>query len=139
VALPLTWTEAVVRLSELLSGRDEAEEWLREAVAAVYGVESLHDLSRADRAVAFRRTAGAVDALEELGVPLEYLGPSGLLLLDPPGTVWLAEDGYSRRERIVGVLARYFDGAALHGPPWRLSPYETGRPSREEWATADFE
>lgn len=50
-------------------------------------------------------------------------------------------DGYpGRRGQIAAAFARYFDGAAVDGPPWRVSPYEDDRPTAAEYLDepADF-
>lgn len=143
--IPASWSALLDRLAAILGGRSEearaeAEEWVRGAVLARYGVASLHDLDRVRRQLAFQKSAGALLLLEQDGVP-ETLAidgePAWLLYRD--GTIEPAAGEPSRRGRVAEAFARYFDGVAIDGPPWQLSPEEGGRPTREEWAEpADF-
>jgi hypothetical protein len=144
--IPTTWSELLGRLSRRLpGGRAEAEDWLQEAVEARYGTASLHDLDRAGRQRAFQKSAGVLLAVEDGDAyhdPLELRNADGDLLwivwrdgtIEPPGDY---QPGY--RDRMRAVIARYWDGVAVDGPPWRLTPYEADRPTWEEWsAPADF-
>jgi hypothetical protein len=146
MGLPDSWSVALDRLARRLGGGREAEAWLREAVQALYGVESLHELDRTRRAIAFQKTCGVVLAVEETGWPEVVVAgatgrvtlwwPCGTIDFDPPPE---EPELRPRRVRVAEIFARYFGGAALTGPPWRLSPLETDRPTYDEWAaTADF-
>lgn len=125
--IPTTWTALLDRLAYQLGGRSgsyplEAEEWIRTAVEARFDVSSLHDLDRARRQIAFQKSAGVVLGLES------GLAAESEVALEP-----------DCRARIAALFARYFDGVAVEGPPWRISPTETTRPSWEDWnAEADF-
>lgn len=125
--IPKTWTALLDRLAYQLGGRSgsfeaEAEEWIRTAIDARFGVSSLHDLDRGRRQVAFQKSAGVVLSLESGG------GAENEVALE-----------LDCRARIQAVFARYFDGVLVEGPPWRLSPAETARPCWEEWRQpADF-
>ncbi len=124
--IPTTWTALLDRLAYQLGGRSEgfqaeAEEWVRTAVDARFGVASLHDLDRGTRQLAFQKSSGVLLALEG--------GEAG-------NEVALEPDC---RTRIRALFARYFDGVMVDGPPWRLSPIELDRPSWEDWrGAADF-
>ena len=37
-----------------------------------------------------------------------------------------------KRAVVARVFARFFDGVAVDGPPWRVDPTET-LPTRDEW------
>jgi hypothetical protein len=128
--LPDTWAGLFDRLAQVLGGAggrpegvfyEEAERWFREAVEATYGVTSLRDLDRGERARAFQRACGTLaavyDACADLGCDLAFT--------------------YGSRDVLRRCFARTWGGAALDGPPWRLDPSETDRPTHEEWATAD--
>lgn len=123
MTIPGSWTEAIGRMAHLLGGdsfRDEVEEWLREAVEVTWGVQSLRDLDRQTRQIAFQRTAGVLLYLEAADVP-DYAFM------------------YGQRAAIAAAFARYWGGIALEGPPWRLDPGETDRPTRAQLAaSADF-
>lgn len=146
--LPTTWSELLGRLAARLpGGREEAEDWLRSALEARFGVESLHDLDRARRQVAFQKSAGVLLAVEDGDAyrdPDEFRTFDGelLWLLWSDGTIESAvgyEPGPGYRARMRAVVARYWDGAVVEGPPWRLSPAEPERPTYDEWAAdADF-
>lgn len=139
--LPGSWTDALDRLGRALGGPAEAEEWLRQAVRAAYGRDSLHDLTREERHVAFQRTCGVVLACEEAGWPDEVVdGATGRLSLWwRDGTIDFDpgprdEAARPRRARVAEIFARYFGGVVVDGPPWRLSPREHDRPAYEEWS-----
>lgn len=108
-------------MARLLGGpgrRVEAEEWLRQAVAAAYGVASLHDLDRQTRAVAFQKASGVLIALCEHDGDLAF--------------------EREQRRIVQEVFARFFGGHLVDGPAWRLGPDED-LPSRAEYEeAADF-
>lgn len=91
-----------------------AHEWVRQAAAAWRGVESLRELTRQQRAVFFQKVAGTLIALEEAD------GDIALQI--------------GQRAIIQATFARYFDGALLDGPPWRLDPTEPA-PTSADWFT----
>lgn len=140
MALPDSWTSLLDRLGRVLdSAPPEAEEWLREAVRASYGVESLHALDRPARAICFQKAAGVLLRLEEEGIPTELVSADGDLpptILCPDGSLEPRGDYPGRRGQIARAFARYFAGVALDGPPWRLSDLEADRPSYDEWAAS---
>ena len=109
----MSWAEAIHRLGSLL-GHDEptATEWIRQAVEARFG----KDLTRTQRTLAFQKTCGAVLRLQD---------DEGAMLAFHP----------QARAVIQEAFARYFDGVAIEGPPWRLSPFED-LPLRDEWLAA---
>jgi hypothetical protein len=142
MTLPASWRELLDRLARQVGDVRDAEEWLRDAVEARWGVTSLHDLDRVSRAVAFQKASGVLLALEEQGLPDELVAPDGDLppiLLYRDGSIEPA-DGYPGRRRVVaGTVARYFDGVAVEGPPWRIADGENERPTYDEYvAAADF-
>lgn len=115
--LPGSWGEVYGRLSEILCVDDsEVETWLREALRAAYGVESLRDLDRRTRAVVFQKTCGVLYSLQD---------EPGDLAFDP-----------RVRSIVATAFARYFGGVAPEGPPWRISPYED-LPTRSEYIATD--
>lgn len=146
--IPTTWSELLGRLARRLpGGREEAEDWIRSAIAARFGVDSLHDLDRVRRQVAFQKSAGVLLAVEDGHAyrdPDEMRTADGdlLWLLWADGTLESAaeyEAGPGYRSRMRAVVARYWDGVEVEGPPWRLSPAEPDRQTREEWAAdVDF-
>lgn len=113
-SLPQTWAEAIDRLAYTLGGRQEARddawEWLRQALEAKWGVDDVRELTRPQRQVAFQKLAGVVWRLEGEGE--------------------LAFDGGLRRV-VAAAFAYYFDGLLLDGPAWRVTPLED-RPARAE-------
>lgn len=129
------------RLAVTIGGRstpahDDAEAWVRSAVEARWGAESLHELDRGVRQIAFQKATGAMLVAEEVGIP----DRAGRLLFYRDGTIAPAEGEPTRRELLGGIFSRYFDGVAVEGPPWRLEPEETDRPTMDEWsASADFD
>lgn len=91
---------------------DEAEAWLREAVRASTGADSLHDLDQTDRALAFQRTIVAFQLLQADGIPLDMIGPDGNrdYLLWPSGSIEEPEpDAPYRHERIAAAFSRAFN------------------------------
>ena len=136
MSLPSTWTETLALLAAAIDGSpDDAQEWVRSAVEARWGIQSLRDLDRVHRQLAFQKTIGAAYALEEAGVP-ERLG-AWLLYRD--GTLEPAGGYPGRRALIAARFARYFDGVAPEGPPWQVEDGEDGYPARAELAAAaDF-
>lgn len=146
MGLPANWTELLARLAARLgdpeAGRRDAEEWLREAVEARWGTATLHDLDRTGRQIAFQKASGVLLRLEDEGLPDELVSADGDLppmLLYRDGSLEPL-DGYpGRRAAISATVARYFDGVKVEGPPWRVGPLETERPSYDEYvAAADF-
>lgn len=122
---PRSWAELEAGLAYLFGGGEfgaaTAREFLQQAVLARYGVESLFDLPRWQRQVAFQKSAGAALDLQE--------AVEGDLAFYPSGT----------RRLVREAFARFFDGAVVEGPPWRLDPSELDRPTYEdELAAADF-
>lgn len=142
--IPQNWSALLDRFAAILGDRSaearaEAEDWVRCAVHARYRVESLHDLDRVGRQLAFQKSAGALLALEEEGVPQTLKAESGQAwLLYRDGSLEPAVGQPTRRERVAAAFARYFDGVEVEGPPWRVSPEEE-RPTYDEWVdSADF-
>jgi hypothetical protein len=119
--IPTTWTMLLDRLAYQLGGRSdgfraEAEEWVRDAVEARYGVRSLHELDRPRRQIAFQKCSGVLLALEQGDGSYDDLAFQS-----------------DCRRRVAAAFARYFDGVAINGPPWRISPVEEYRPTWDEW------
>lgn len=137
MSLPSNWAELLARLARRLGddGRD-GEEWLREAVEARWGVTTLRDLDRGGRQIAFQKASGVLLAIEEDGLPDELVDPDGVLpplLLYRDGSIEPA-DGYpGRRAAVAAIIARYFDGVVVEGPPWQVTPIEE-RPTYAEYA-----
>lgn len=119
--VPQSWAEWLDRFATLLGGNPgepgvfqaDAREWLRQAVAAVYGVETLTELSREQMKDASRRAAAA------------------LLQLEEQGDLSLA---FGVRGKIQAAFAAGLDGIELAGPEWALDPDElkAGRPARQD-------
>lgn len=122
-----SWAGLFDRLAQALGGvpgrvdgeaYEEAELWFRQAVSAHFGVDSLRDLDRAGRQRAFQRAAATIMVVGELG---ELAFRFGI------------------RDELRGAFARTWDGVELEGPPWRLDPSESDRPSfRAHFAEDDF-
>lgn len=122
--MPRSWAELLERIATLFGGGPEADaaavEWIRQAVEALWGADSLHDLGRQARAVAFQKACGVWIGLWE--------GREGDLAFYP-----------DQRDYVRTVVARYWGGILVDGPPWRLGPWELERPTYAEWvARADF-
>lgn len=116
---PRTWSECLERLAYVFGGHSDeshatAQEWIEQAVEACWGVRSLHEVTRQRRQIALQRTIGTVLALED------------------HGEIAFASD---LRDITRRAFARYWNGAALEGPPWRLTPLEP-LPTYAEWASA---
>lgn len=93
-----------------------AQEWLRQALLAAYGVEDPAALPRVARSLALQRTLHVVLVLgEEHGAMLPFTPDGG-------------------RVAVREAFARRWGGIALDGPPWRLGPAETDRPVYADWA-----
>lgn len=109
-ATPRTWADITDRLAAVFGSGGEAqataEEWIREACEVTWGAD-LYAISRAQRQIALQRCAGTVLALAD----------EGEIAFQP-----------DVREIVARTFARYWKGAVLHGPPWRLSPTEEDRP-----------
>lgn len=123
--LPDSWAGLFDRLAQALGGTggrvdgvfyETAQAWFREAVTALYEVDSLRDLDRPRRQRAFQRAAATIMVVHEHGELAFTLGV---------------------RELLRQCFARTWEGASLEGPPWRLDPNETDRPTYAEWARAD--
>jgi hypothetical protein len=122
--LPANWAELEQRLGYIFGGgaggAATAREILVQAVAGRWQVESLHDLDRLRRAVAFQKFCGMTVALE-----------------DEPGDIAFYASGL--RELVQRTVARFFDGHTIAGPEWRMDPSETDRPLFSALVTdADF-
>lgn len=121
-ATPRTWAESLERLAFSLGGNSPenaagAEEWLAQAVEACWGTRDLFALSRPRRQVALQRTVGTVLWLEEQGDLAFRL---------------------DAREVVREAFARFWNGAALDGPPWRMTPAEAFPLWADLAASADF-
>lgn len=121
--MPRSWAELLGLIAALLGGGQEADaaalEWIRQAVEALWGKGSLHDLDRQARAVAFQKACGVWIGLWEVR--------EGDLAFYP-----------DQRDVVRRIVARYWGGIIVDGPPWRLGPWEE-RPTYAEWAArADF-
>lgn len=113
-----TWATALERLALILGGGSEqfcveAETWLREAVAQCWRRDSLHDLTRTERQVAFQRV---------LGVAYDLAGE---------GEIAFALD---HRDIVARAFRRHFclENGQPTGPAWRLAPTEDDRPTWDE-------
>lgn len=107
--------------ARLLTPHD-ADEWLRQALQATWGVDDPSELRRPVRSLALQRTLHVVYAIQD--------GDLADMLI-------FTDDG--GRSRIREAFARRWGGIALDGPPWRTGPGETDRPTYQEWsARADF-
>lgn len=144
MGVPSSWPDLLARLAAQLGGDGadrSAEEWLREAIEAVYR-KPTGELRREERHVAFQKAAGVLLMLEEQGLPDEVVAADGdlpTLLVFRDGSLEPA-DGYpGTRATVAAAVARYFGGVRPEGPPWRVSDAETDRPSFAEFeAQADF-
>lgn len=119
MSLPTSWAELYDRLTRVLAGdRASAEEWVRQALQATWGASEVTELPRFRRQIAFQKMSGVVLDVEGLG------------------EIAFAID---LRQIIAASFARYFRGAVLDGPPWRVSAYEE-RPTHTAYldALSDF-
>lgn len=122
--MPGSWADLFDLLARMFGGGEQARaaavEWIRQAVEARYGVRSLRDLDRGRRAVAFQKACGTwIGLWESLEGDLAFYA--------------------GQRDLVRDVVARYWDGAVVDGPPWRVAPTEGMRPTYGEWvAAADF-
>lgn len=102
------------RLASALCSRQDAEEWLREALEVAWGVQGVHELPRPRRQLALQRTIGTL-----------------LWIQDNHGDVAFMLD---TRSVVADAFARFWGGIVLKGPPWRLDPADgDDMPTREEW------
>lgn len=119
--LPGSWAEIEVRLAALFGGYDGeaiAREWIREALEVGFGTSDAAAIRpRSRRATAFQRLSGVLLALEDEGDFTFYIGG---------------------RAVVAKTFARYFQGATLAGPPWRLDPTEDLPSYASLEQTADF-
>lgn len=119
MSLPTSWAELYDRLAYALGNdRASAEEWVRQALTATWGVSEVTDLPRFRRQIAFQKMSGVV------------------LDVEGKGEIAFAID---QRTIVSASFARYFRGAVLDGPPWRVSAYEQ-RPTHAAYldALSDF-
>lgn len=117
-----TWEDARERLSRVLGGPGPssdavADEWIREALAAAYGLQDASGLSPERFYLACQRLHRVVRSLEDMG--------------DVAFTTDL-------RATVASSFSRFFD-VELEGPPWRIDPTDDARPPWREWKeAADF-
>lgn len=115
---PDSWAEVIERLAHVVGDEASAEEWIRQALEAEWGATERRDLPVATRALALQRLSGVVMRLEEEPYDVAFV--------------------VGQRDIVGRVFARYFSGAWLPGPPWRLDPFEP-LPTHSEWAAqSDF-
>lgn len=108
--LASSWADWTSRMADLGVPAADSAWWLREAAG---------DADRDDeqvRADLFRRANLLLGQLVEAGEDLTF-----------------APDG---RGTVRAAVAAAFDGLVVDGPPWRLAPSETDRPTREEYEEA---
>lgn len=117
--LPANWTELTERLTYHL-GAEETPIWMRQAVQAAHGVDSIQALSQADRRLALQRFSGVLFDLDETEGPELAFHPD-------------------HRKIVRKAFARCFEGHALEGPEWRLSGDGDERPARGSAAESDPE
>ena len=96
---PTGWAELQDRMRKRL-GREEADEWLRQAVEIATGTSDPGARSKEQKDVAFQKMLGALRALEEVEGDIAFLP-------DP-------------RTTVQEVFARFLDGEQPEGPPWAL-------------------
>lgn len=106
---PRTWSECLERFAYVLGGHSEecnaaAQEWVAQAVHACWGERSLFDVTRQRRQIALQRTVGTVLWLEDQGEIAFALNVRAL---------------------VQQAFARYWNGVALDGPQWRMTPIES--------------
>ncbi len=87
------WADWEERMVELLGAREDVNEWLRQACAAI-GIESLSQVSSEERKTVFNRANRLLMSLAELGTGFP-----------PPDD-----------ETVRGLVAEAFDGAVVEGP-----------------------
>lgn len=116
--LPQSWREVLDRFAWLICDEETAREWIRQALEAQWGVLSPADLDRGRRGLALQRCSGVLLALEDFDGDLAFAA--------------------GQRQEIAAAFARYFGGVLLDGPPWRCSPVEMDRPTREEYLDVGF-
>lgn len=124
--VPRTWAEITSRFAVVLGGSPEGggetyatvEELIQEACELRYG-KPLHEVGRLSRQLTLQRMAGVL-----------------LLLEDEPADLAF---GVAVRAAVREAFAKRWDGITLKGPPWRLDPSETDRPTyRAYMEYADF-
>lgn len=111
---PQGWGEFGSRLSERI-GEDEAKEWLGELAEKGFEFESVGAVVSSEEVSAERKA----DLWRRLLRVLEALEGEGECRLRPDA-----------REVVRDAFAAAFDGLALDGPEWALSPTETEREQR---------
>ncbi len=87
------WADWEERMVELLGAREDVNEWLRQACAAI-GIESLSQVSSEERKAVFNRANRLLMSIADLGTGFP-----------PP------ED-----DTVRGLVAEAFDGAVVEGP-----------------------
>ncbi len=87
------WADWEERMVELLGAREDVNEWLRQACAAI-GIESLSQVTSEERKQVFNRANRLLMSIAELGTGFP-----------PPDD-----------DTVRGLVAEAFDGAAVEGP-----------------------
>lgn len=117
--VPKSWAEAFDRFDKRVDDEGQSKIWAAQLVKAMFGKETLQELTAAERAqvsAAFFATVLAVEAEEgELALRPDY------------------------RDLIARLFAKRSRGAALFGPDYALNTEEAtkGMPSREEWLASE--
>lgn len=117
-SLPKTWSEVYERLAYALASEADAREWIAEALEALWGVMDPVQLERGRRGLALQKASGVLLAIEDSGEDFVF--------------------GLDVRRRMVELIARYFNGVGVEGPPWSVAPNEEQPSYAEYMAAADF-
>lgn len=113
---PTRWGEALNRFAEATGGNESdraaAEEWLTQAIQATFpGRRWAHELEPEQNTLAFQRFAVVLGRVEH-EAPLAFVANQRGIIQDAFMQAW---------------------GVSIDGPPWRLAPHETRRPTYDEW------
>lgn len=124
--VPRTWAEigkAIEKIEESDPALGLRDFWLPQALEAAFGKPSAKDLSAADKRTAAQKISSVIVRLWEHDPPL--VGNDAM----PPAT----------RDQVARVVASVFEGAALIGPPWRMSPDEESLPTHADYREVGFD
>lgn len=111
---PLSWPELAERLGLVIGAQHDVAEWVKQAVMAVYSVETVQGMPIERKRVMFQKLSGVLFTLDELNLDIVFAP-------DP-------------RKIVRDAFAKYLEGEVLEGPPWRIGPTEDDRPAYESLA-----
>lgn len=110
---PKDWKEMFARLAGVLGGvpssEAEAKEWMKQAIMARFGKETLRELDDQQQQEVARRGKLVLRELEESSGDLAFTNGA--------------------REIISRAFSKHWEGIAVYGPPWRLDASELELPT----------